>query len=129
MTNTGMQSTELTPAGNPLALTVFNNDQALNLLRQLLPNQPDATFLTPQQREMVMRSLQRERSFVGILPTGGGKSLTFLIPALAEEDYLTLVAIPNKALLNYMLHKTQDLGIPTCQWTAKHQHIGDSRIV
>jgi hypothetical protein len=102
------------------------NDLALKLLRQL---HPGADFKTPQQRMMVERSLSRERSFFGILPTGGGKSMVWLIPAISQETGITLVIIPNKALLNDMLRKTQDLGIPCCRWTANSRHIGESRIV
>jgi DEAD/DEAH box helicase len=105
------------------------DDVALRLLQQIFPDKPDVNFLTEQQRQMVELSLSRERSFVGILPTGGGKSMVFLLPALLETNLITLVVIPNKALLLDMIRKTRAYGIPTCQWTSAHRQIGDARVV
>jgi hypothetical protein len=106
-----------------------SSDVALELLRKLYPDQPNVDFKSPHQREIVEHSLERKRNFVGILPTGGGKSLAWLIPAISEETGVTVVVIPNKALLNDMLRKTKDLGIPVCKWTASKTHIGDTRLV
>jgi superfamily II DNA helicase RecQ len=55
--------------------------------------------------------------------------MVWLIPAISNETGITLVVIPNKALLNDMLRKTEQLGIPTCKWTAGNRHIGDARVV
>jgi len=80
-----------------------DDDVALHLLRKLYPDQPNADFKSPEQRDLVERSLTREHSFFGVLPTGGGKSLVWLIPAVSEEKGITLVVIPNKALLSIVL--------------------------
>jgi hypothetical protein len=122
----GLYTPSPPPPPPPQPQPSSENDLALKLLRQLCPG---ADFKTPQQRMMVERSLTRERSFFGVLPTGGGKSMVWLIPAISEETGITLVVIPNKALLNDMLRKTQDMGISCCKWTAGHRHIGQSRIV
>jgi Superfamily II DNA helicase len=106
-----------------------SSDVALELLRKLYPDQANVDFKSPQQREIVEQSLERKRNFFGILPTGGGKSLAWLIPAISEETGVTVVVIPNKALLNDMLRKTQDLEIPACKWTASNTHISNARLV
>ena len=106
-----------------------SQDLALELLRKLYPDQPNVDFKSPQQREIVEHSLTRECNFFGILPTGGGKSLAWLIPAISNEEGVSVVVIPNRALLNDMLRKTQDMGISACRWTASNPSIGGARIV
>jgi len=104
-------------------------DSALLLLQKFFPDKANVAFRTQEQHEMVKLSLSKERSFIGILPTGGGKSLVFLLPAFQEENLYTLVIIPNKALLNDMLRKARDAGIEACQWLANRTEVGDARLI
>jgi Superfamily II DNA helicase len=110
---------------------MFDGDEDidLKLLQKLFPANPYPQFRSSEQRQVVRLALERQRNFVGIIPTGGGKSLVFLLPALLEDDTITLVVVPSRALLVDMLRKTKDFGIPACRWTAKYQQIDDSRIV
>jgi superfamily II DNA helicase RecQ len=66
---------------------------------------------------MVEMAIARQRNFVGILPTGGGKSLVFLLPSLVEERFMTVVLIPNKMLLRDMIRKARAARIECAQWT------------
>jgi DEAD/DEAH box helicase len=134
-------------ASRPLAITHSNDNdiedmyfnpplpvdnlstKSLELLHKLYPGNPDVSFKTPQQEQMVKMSLSRNKSFVAVLPTGGGKSLAFLLPALDDTNHLTLVVIPNKALLTDQLRKAKDLGIKACKWLASSQDIGDARLI
>ena len=102
---------------------------ACQLLQQLYPNQPNVNFKSLQQRQIVEEALACERNFIGVLPTGGGKSLTFLLPVLQEEDSKTLVVIPNRALLNDMLHRCQELNLAACQWKATMTIIYQNRLI
>lgn len=52
----------------------------------------------PQQQDIITRVLNREGHTLGIMPTGGGKSLCFQIPALLQEN-LTVVISPLIALM------------------------------
>ncbi len=52
----------------------------------------------PQQQDIITRVLNREGPTLGIMPTGGGKSLCFQIPALLQEN-LTVVVSPLIALM------------------------------
>jgi ATP-dependent DNA helicase RecQ len=52
----------------------------------------------PRQEEIINRILNEEGSTLGIMPTGGGKSLCFQIPALILPD-LTIVVSPLIALM------------------------------
>ena len=51
-----------------------------------------------QQLEIITRILNREGNTLGIMPTGGGKSLCFQIPALIQKN-LTVVVSPLIALM------------------------------
>jgi hypothetical protein len=94
--------------------------QSTDHLRDLLCrfyNNPDADFKSPEQRRMLEIAVTRSANFLGILPTGGGKSLVFLLPALQEEGFYTYVVEPNKVLLNDQLQKATKYGIQAMQWT------------
>ena len=52
----------------------------------------------PQQQEIISRILNKEGHSLGIMPTGGGKSLCFQIPALIQKN-LTVVVSPLIALM------------------------------
>jgi len=52
----------------------------------------------PQQIEVITRILNNEGNTLGIMPTGGGKTLCFQIPALIQSN-LTIVVSPLIALM------------------------------
>ena len=104
-------------------------DIPLQLLKRLFPHPNDIDFKSPQQRQIVEEALARQRNFLGILPTGGGKSLAFLLPVLHEEEGVTVVVIPNRSLLNDMLDRCQKLKVPVCRWTATHNGIWAEKLV
>jgi len=68
-----------------------------------------ATF-RPGQREAVQAALDARDSLV-VMPTGGGKSLCYQLPALAGED-LTVVVSPLIALMRDQCARLTDLGHP-----------------
>jgi superfamily II DNA helicase RecQ len=78
---------------------------------------------------MVALSISRQHNFIGILPTGGGKSLVFMLPTLQEEGFFTIVLIPNKALLWDMLRKAKEAGISSMQWTTSSHKPTTERIL
>ncbi|KAG6842785.1 hypothetical protein H0H87_010428, partial [Tephrocybe sp. NHM501043] len=113
------------------------NVDAIQLLRQFY-NQPDARFRSSQQEKLVQLALTGDQNFIGILPTGGGKSLVFLLPAYAdqkaaEETMLpsrkTVVVIPNKALLIDTMRKATEMGIRTIQWQTSTSRSASSNAI
>ncbi len=64
----------------------------------------------PQQREIIEASLAGHDVFA-LLPTGGGKSLCFQIPALLR-DGLTVVVSPLVALMKDQVDQLQAVGVP-----------------
>jgi superfamily II DNA helicase RecQ len=102
---------------------------ARELLQRLLHKDKPVDFRSEEQRLMVEHALSGQHNFVGILPTGGGKSLVYQIPAVAQPGQINLVVVSNKALMVDSLRKTKELGIPCCKWTSNSQDIGNAAVV
>ena len=86
-----------TPPGDihgSLALVHSTIQKALTLLYG-----PSAKFKSITQEAALQAVLARDRDLLCILPTGGGKSLLFELPAIVERDSTTVVILPLIALL------------------------------
>jgi superfamily II DNA helicase RecQ len=55
-----------------------------------------------------------------VMPTGGGKSLLFMLPAFAEQGGTTVVVVPLIALRGDMKRRCQKLGISCVEWESRH---------
>jgi ATP-dependent DNA helicase RecQ len=90
-----------------------------NLARMDSPPSPDALLqrfgldaFRPGQREAVAAALAGRDCLV-VMPTGGGKSLCYQLPALAG-DGLVVVVSPLIALMADQLRRLHDAGVPAC---------------
>jgi len=92
------------------------------LLHHFFPTNPNVQFKSIEQRDMTALAVSREHNFIGILATGGGKSLVFMLPTLQEEGFFTVVLIPNKMLLRDMIRKAEEAHIPCMQWTTSSEN-------
>ena len=72
----------------------FSSSKPLDILKNIFGH----NGFKPQQLEIITRILNREGNTLGIMPTGGGKSVCFQIPALIREN-LTIVVSPLIALM------------------------------
>lgn len=111
------------------ATTPGADEQLQGLLRQCFPDKLNPSFKSPHQKEMVLTAMDRKCNFIAILPTGGGKSLVYLLPQFQEQDFHTFIVIPNKALMMDQIQRAQRLGIPVTQWKVSSKGVGDSRLV
>ena len=83
------------------------SDVLSSLLRLHFPLLPSPSFKSIYQETAVRLSVEHQDSFVAVLPTGGGKSLTYTLPAFnpKEEGYRSYIIIPNRALYSIFLIK------------------------
>ena len=98
----------MTLQSSPMDSTYKNNPNQVSLL-SLLKEHFGFTSFRPLQEEIIRDSLAG-RDVVALLPTGGGKSLCFQLPALAKTG-LTLVISPLIALMKDQVDALQANGI------------------
>lgn len=67
------------------------------------------------QKETIISTMRGE-SVLTVLSTGGGKSLTYMLPAVLASKP-TLVISPTKSLIVDQLSRCNELGISACQFT------------
>jgi hypothetical protein len=97
------------------------------LLHLHFPHVPNPTFKSTHQERTVRLAVERQESFVAVLPTGGGKSLTYTLPAFnpKESDYRSYIIIPNRALLQDQIERSTALGLRVTWWTARNNKVND----
>jgi superfamily II DNA/RNA helicase len=97
---------------------------------------------TDPQRELVLITRSREAKLrgvqepaltailhgaspvVAIMPTGGGKSVLFMLPALVEPSGITVVVVPLIALREDMSRRCEELGIRCEEWKSSRPSDG-----
>jgi ATP-dependent DNA helicase RecQ len=77
--------------------------------RQILTKYWGFTSFKPLQEEII-RSVAEGKDTLGLMPTGGGKSITFQVPALAQ-DGICLVITPLIALMKDQVNRLNELEI------------------
>ncbi len=102
---------------SPAAPTLFSTQPPARTRAPLESVTPEALLgllglstFRPGQREAVQAALDGRDSLV-VMPTGGGKSLCYQLPALAGQD-LTVVVSPLIALMRDQCARLTDLGHP-----------------
>jgi superfamily II DNA helicase RecQ len=88
---------------------------ALTALREMYGD-IKATFKSGEQMRAVKLALRRKVDVLTILPTGGGKSLVFQLPAWVEKDLTTVVIVPFVALAEEMKDRCIDMGLSCYVW-------------
>jgi len=79
-------------------------------LKELLAEKFGYTQFRNGQEEIIQKVLQKE-NVLGIMPTGGGKSICYQLPALVLEG-LTLVISPLISLMKDQVDSLNEVGIP-----------------
>jgi superfamily II DNA helicase RecQ len=67
-------------------------------LQQVLEKQ-DVRFRSIEQEQALYAVLDKTTPLIVVLPTRGGKSLLFTLPACIEESGVTVVVVPYQALI------------------------------
>ncbi|THV64024.1 hypothetical protein D6D28_10221 [Aureobasidium pullulans] len=82
-------------------------------LRELVS--PQAEYRSKQE-EVLRAVYDGDSPILAIMPTGSGKSLSFILPASYEFSGTTIVIVPLLALQQDMLRRTTALSIPARVW-------------
>jgi ATP-dependent DNA helicase RecQ len=77
--------------------------------RQALTRHWGFTSFKPLQEDII-RSIAEGKDTLGLMPTGGGKSITFQVPAMASEG-ICLVITPLIALMKEQVNRLNSLEI------------------
>ncbi|KAI5455850.1 P-loop containing nucleoside triphosphate hydrolase protein [Mariannaea sp. PMI_226] len=105
-----------------LVTSTDNKDQpVLHALRTILRDD-HAQFRTPQQEEAVRLAAAKETPLVAILPTGGGKSLVFMVPAMLSGSGVTIVVAPYAELKRQLVTRCTDAGLDCKHWPEGREH-------
>jgi ATP-dependent DNA helicase RecQ len=80
----------------PVNIVILQPDQ-LNIYTQILTRYWGFASFKPMQEEII-NSIASGKDTLALLPTGGGKSITFQVPALAK-DGICIVVTPLIALM------------------------------
>lgn len=78
----------------------------------------NATFKSDGQHRLLIAVLANRNNVIGILPTGGGKSITWMVPSLIEEGF-TAVTVPFRPLLQQHLASAEHHKIKAIRWRSK----------
>jgi superfamily II DNA or RNA helicase len=92
-------------------MLVSVESRALATLRGLLGD-PEATWSSDDQRTAVLTMLQRQADLIALLPTGSGKSMIALIPALMENNITTVLVCPLISLMTDYRRRFDSLRVP-----------------
>ncbi|OLL24154.1 ATP-dependent DNA helicase tlh1, partial [Neolecta irregularis DAH-3] len=99
----------------PPPFTQYSSDQVQEALNKVLDNK-SSTFSSAKQEEAVLATIRGESPLVVILPTGGGKSITFMLPAILSQSGITIVVAPFTALVENLVKRCKAVGIDCIHW-------------
>ena len=71
----------------------------------------DVRFKSAEQEQAIHTVVEGQTPLVIVLPTGGGKSLLFIVPAYLDEVGVTIVVVPFRALINDLVKRITDRSI------------------
>jgi superfamily II DNA helicase RecQ len=98
--------------------SVTSMEEISSGLKQLLGR--TATWRIPEQGEAMAKvmMMQGNETLTVVLPTGAGKSVLFMLPALVEEWGTTVVIVPFAALIDDLVVRACKSGIDCIRWAA-----------
>lgn len=94
----------------------WGTEQVHYAMRQLFPRSSPVAFRSPAQEELIEAIVSGCPEVVGVLATGGGKSLAFLLPPCLPRAGMTVVIVPLVALKADMVRRCRDAGLSYAVW-------------
>jgi superfamily II DNA helicase RecQ len=89
---------------------------AIRKAMQQVLGQEEVEFRLVEQEQALHAVLDGQTPLVVVLPTGGGKSLLFTVPACVDEAGVTVVVVPYRALIEDLIGRIQKCGIDCIEW-------------
>lgn len=111
----------------PSALTTTVTSIPLERARRVLKETFGFAEFQSRQAEVIRQVLQR-RDTLAVMPTGGGKSLCYQLPALLF-DGVTAVVSPLIALMQDQVHQLRELAVPAAFLNSTLPHAEYLRVV
>lgn len=93
---------------------------ALDLLKSArdLLRESNLAWTSKYQKRAMKLVMSSAEAVVAIIPTGGGKSLLFMLPAYLDSTKVTIVVLPLVALRQDMLRRLMELGLRHSCWSS-----------
>jgi superfamily II DNA helicase RecQ len=100
---------------------------AIHKALQKVLGRQEVSFRSIEQEQALHVVLGKQSPLVVVLPTGGGKSLLFMLPACIEETGVTVVIVPYRAPIEDLVKRIQGCGIDCIEW--KHGENNPAAVV
>jgi len=94
------------------------SDEEIKRAMQQALGRSEVSFRSEEQKRGVEAVLAGHTPLVVVLPTGGGKTLLFMVPACLGDPGVTVVVVPFRALLGNMVGRMKEAGIDCVEWKA-----------
>jgi superfamily II DNA helicase RecQ len=102
--------TALRPRDREVRIDTTRESDICRVMQRIFKTQ-DVRFRSIKQELAVHTVLDKQTPLVVVLPTGGGKSLLFIVPGLIEEGGMTVVVVPYRALITNLISRIRESGI------------------
>ena len=99
----------------PVKSKTYTNSELLQTARGMM-NQPKLQWRSSHQSRSMDLVMSGAEVVIAILPTGGGKSMLFMLPCKLEEAQTTILILPLISLRGDMLRRLRELRIQTELW-------------
>ncbi|WKT53731.1 Helicase superfamily 1/2, ATP-binding domain, partial [Fusarium oxysporum f. sp. vasinfectum] len=93
--------------------TAANHGVTIDILKRLTA---ESLEIFGQQEEAVRQAAAQQSPLVAVLPTGGGKSLVFMVPAMLASAGVTIVVAPYAELKRQLVQRCVDAGLDCKPW-------------
>ncbi|KAF1923048.1 P-loop containing nucleoside triphosphate hydrolase protein, partial [Didymella exigua CBS 183.55] len=97
-------------------------------LQQVLGKQ-DVGFRSVEQEQALHAVLGKQTPLIVVLPTGGGKSLLFSVPACLTDAGVTVVVVPYRALMEDLVSRIRKCGIDCIKWKHRESNLASVVVV
>lgn len=93
----------------------LNNESVYKAVQHMVGS-PDVLLKSIEQKQGIHAVVKGQSPLVVVLPTGGGKSLLFMVPAYLDRTGVTVLVLPFRALIDNMMERIINSGVECIEW-------------